>query len=218
MCKKRYNTAIMKLQAQKRATEEKASVIRKAGMIPAVCYGPDQEAVTVAIDSREFIKTYREAGNSTIIDLEADGESYEVLVKDIDYHPVTDEILHIDFYAIKRGEEMQLSVSLVFVGESQADKDGGILNEILHELEVRCLPRNIPSEIEVDLSTLTEAGMAITVGDLQLGEGVVATAESTDVVVSVSEASEEVEEETGDDQAALDAVLADPQGDSKEEE
>jgi len=97
----------MKLQAQTRTTEEKASVLRAGDMVPAVCYGPDQDALSLSVNGGEFTKLFREAGSSTIIDLELDGETYEVLVKDIDRHPVSEDILHIDFYAIKRGEKLQ---------------------------------------------------------------------------------------------------------------
>jgi len=205
----------MKLQAQIRAAEDKLSVLRAGDMIPVVCYGPDQEAITAQVAKGEFIRVYREAGSSMIIDLEIGSDSYEVLVKDMDYHPVSEEILHVDFYAIKRGEEMQLSVPIVFIGESEAAKSGAVVNEILHELEVRCLPRNIPAEIEVDLSALNEAGASISIADLALGEGVVAVADTSDIVANASDAVEEKEDEGEDAQAAVDAVLAEPKEDSE---
>jgi len=201
----------MKLEAQKRNASANLAELRHAGMAPAVCYGPDMdEAIAISVDVRTFVKTYREAGTVSILDLSIDGEEHEVLIKDIERHPVSEDVLHVDFYAIKRGVEMDIAVPVELVGESPAVKSGAVLNQAMYELNVRCRPRAIPSNVEADISVLTEAGQGITVAELQLPEGVVATDAPEQSVVSVAEAKTEAE---GGDAGAMAEVLAEPAAD-----
>ena len=189
----------MKLQAHKRSETDNAAELRANGSVPAICYGPDLEnPISLAVQETEFIKTYRQTGRSTIIDLDIDGEEHETLVKDIDYHPVSDNVQHIDFYEIKRGQELVVDVELVFVGEAPAEKQGLVVNQVMHSLSVTCLPRNLVQNIEVDLSGLEQAGDSITVADIQaqVGETLTIGNEAEAAVVSISEAAAEVEEAT----------------------
>ncbi|MFW0871121.1 MAG: 50S ribosomal protein L25 [Patescibacteria group bacterium] len=207
----------MKLEVAKRNTEEGLESLRSKKLVPAICYGPDIDPISIQIPYGEVVSLLHKAGSSTIIDLEVAGEgAHEVLIKDIQRHPVTEDILHIDFYAIKRGEEIEIDVPLEFVGQSKAAQAGGVLTYVMYELPVRCRPRNLPEKIEIDLSLLAELGQAITVADIHPGEGVTILSEPEEAIAIVSEAKEEVEEE---DTSAEDIaeVLAGDEGEESEE-
>ena len=205
----------MKLQASKRDTNDSLRSVRESGNIPAVCYGPDVESTTISVQEGEFIQLNRAASSSTIVDLDIDGENHEVLIKQIDREPVSEQILHVDFYAIKRGVEMEINVPIVFVGESAGAKQGGVLTEVMHELSVRCRPRNLPEQVEVDLSLLDTVGSTITVADVNLGEDVTVLNAPEDAIATVTEVSEEPEGEG--DAEAMAEVLADKTEEGTEE-
>lgn len=174
----------MKLKAELK-NEQNNSEVREGGNIPAVVYGKTEESTPVFVNASEFGKLYKDAGTSTIFELEVGGDSKDVLIKDIQRHPVSRDILHIDFYAIERGVEMEVDVAVEFVGEAPAAKTGIVMKNIT-ELKVKTLPRNMPSQIDVDLSKLAEVGDSITVADLDALEGVTFMNEPEDVVVSVA--------------------------------
>ncbi len=203
--------------------DSKNSALRAKGDTPAVFYGPQEEATAISINTIEFNKVWKEAGESTIIILKGLGDDKEALIKDVQWHPITDEVVHVDFYAIERGKLLTVSVPLEFVGEAPAEKLGGNVNKVLHELELEVKPSEIPQSIDVDLTALTELSSTITVGDLTLPPSATPTFELTDAVASVSEAIEEdldapvgdampAEEDTGSD-----AEGADGDADKKEE-
>lgn len=210
----------MKLEAQKRDTQESLSTIRQGGFIPAVCYGPDVESTAISINERDFIKLTNQASSSTIVDLDINGEEHEVLIKQIDRHPVTEHVLHVDFYAIKRGAEMEINIPLEFVGEAPASKEGAVITEVMYELPVTCRPRSLVDYIEIDLSALTEIGSHITVADITLPEGITATAEPDETIALASAPVEEPEEDEEEGGSAEDMaeVLADKGEEDSEEE
>lgn len=187
------------LNITQRDTKEDVNALREQGGVPAVFYGPKEETTSISVKSADFIKVWKEAGSSAIVDLKGIGEDKEVLIHDVDWHPVTGQPSHIDFYAIERGKKLTVSVPLTFEGEAPAEKLGGIVVKVMHELEVEVLPRNIPKEITVDLTKLTDLESTISVADLGLSEDVEPTAELTETVASVTEAKDEpIEEEERD--------------------
>ena len=199
------------LKVEKREQKgKKAAKLRASGVLPAVMYGPKEEATLISLDAKEFDKVFKEAGESTIINLEGLGEEKEVLVHDVDYDPVRGGVRHVDFYAIERGKKLQVAVQLEFVGEAPVEKKGGVLTKVLYELEIESLPRNLPHEIEVQLSGLIEFGDTIHVKDLVLPEGVEALADPEDVVVVANEAEEEPEEPT--EAPDMDAIEVEQKG------
>lgn len=178
--------------------------LREEGVLPAVVYGAKHEAVPVALQQKEFEKVYRDAGDSTIIDLTGvDSEATEVLVHDVSYDPITGNVIHVDFYAIEKGKKLQVEVSLEFVGEAPAVKLGGVVTKVMHEVEVESLPKSLPHEIVVDLSVLTDFDSNITIKDLKVPEGVTILAEPDDTVATVSEIEEEPEEPVVVDMGAI---------------
>lgn len=166
----------MELTAETRIDEIAARDVRAKGLIPAVLYGHKVPVVNIAVPLMAFDKLYRAGGSeSTIIDLQVGGESTPrtVLIKDVQFDPATDKYLHIDFYQVKSDEKLKTTVPLKFVGESLAVRDlEGILITNKDEIEVECFPKDLPREIEVDISQLINLDDSIAVKDIIVPKGV----------------------------------------------
>lgn len=184
----------LKLEGAKRT--EKTAAVRNNGFIPAVLYGKGIETQEIQVDYSQFLKLFREIGESTIFTLSVDGSDFNVLVKDLQYHPVKDTFEHLDFYVVRMDEKISTEVELVFTGVSGAVKsEGGTLVKNISEVEVTCLPADLPQSIEVDISSLATFDDVITVADLNLPSGVVVEEEddATVAVVSAPRSDEEIE-------------------------
>lgn len=187
----------MELAVEKRDASKTAKSLRNKGILPAVVYGRSQEATPISVDQKTFEKTFRKAGESTVITLSGLGEEKDALIHDVVVHPVSGQILHADFYAIEKGQKVTVSVPIEFSGESPAVKDkGGILVKVMHELEMEVLPKELPHALHVDISKLVELEDKITVKDIVLPQSAVITDDLEEVVVMVTEAQEETAEET----------------------
>jgi large subunit ribosomal protein L25 len=186
---------MLKIEAKKRDIKE---LVDKNKQIIGVVYGGDvKENILVTLDYNTFYKTFSEAGTSQIISLDIEGESHDVLVKEFQLDPVNDRFVHIDFYAITRGQEMEVVVPFEFVGESEAVKNGNILNKVHTDAKVVCLPKDIPAHIDVDLSSLHTTEDSVRLEDINLSAGVkFATENMEEVVVSVSAPDEEAEQDS----------------------
>ena len=188
------------LNADIRTTEEKLSEVRASKMVPAIVYGKHQEPITIKVDNSEFLRTFRKAWESHIINLKAGKETIEVLVHDIQREPVSGDFLHVDFYAITRGETVSTKIALSFVGESQAVKEWAILDEHVKEIEVKVLPKDLVDSIEVDLSTLKEMGDSIKISELNIDSEKFEILTADTVVVSATKPAkvEEISNEAPD--------------------
>ena len=184
------------LAAELRPEGISPKALRKTGRIPAVAYGKGEEPVALTVALNDFQKVYKAAGETTIINLQMAGSPAKmVLIKDLQLSPDKDEYLHIDFYRIKVGEKLRVAVPLKFENESPAVKDfGGIVVTNKNEVEVECLPQDLPHEILVDLGGLKNIDDAIFVKDLQVGPGVeILDNLEESVAVVTPPAAEEVE-------------------------
>ena len=166
---------------------KKARKIRLEGNLVGVVYGADKDNLHIEVDKSEFIRLYRQAGGNTIVRLEIDGNGEEnVLVHEIDYNPITDEINNIDFLRVKMDEKITAKIPVEFVGQSKAVKDdGGVLITDFDELEVTCLPADLPKVIEVDISTLNTFDDAIYIKDLKISDKVEIEHELDQVIATV---------------------------------
>jgi large subunit ribosomal protein L25 len=183
------------LHAEKRDIRgKKLKKLREAGKLPAVVYGPKEEATALTLDAAQFEKVFKEAGESTIINLEGVGEEKEVLVHEVSFDPEKGRPIHVDFYAIEKGKEITVDVPLEYIGEALAVKSGGSLTKVLHELEVTCKPSALPQHIVVDVSSLVDFETQIHVRDLDPGAGVKIENDPDEVVALVQEVVEEPEE------------------------
>jgi len=187
----------MELQVQKREIfGKKVKALRKQGFIPAELYGHGVENIHLSVPAKDFLKIFKEAGESTIINLNFENKKLPVLIHDVAVDPINDQIIHIDFYQIKMDEKITTSVPLEFIGEAPAVKEkGGILVKAMQEIEIEALPADLPASIKVNLNDLSEIGKSIYVKDLQVTKGLKILVEPETVVATVIEAAkEEVEE------------------------
>ncbi len=170
--------------AEVRTPDQKATHIRKNKHVPAVVYGKTQEPISLCMDSSEFLRLYRKAGESTIIDLKVGKIELEVLVHDTQKHPVTWDFTHVDFYAITRGEKLTTNIHITFVWDAPAVKEWAIVEELTREIEVKCLPRNLVDHFEVDISVLKEPGDVIRIEDMNIDEEKYEILTSEDAVIA----------------------------------
>lgn len=207
----------MKLTIQKRT--ETADAVRATGNIPAVFYGPKAESTPITVNGPEFIKVWRQAGESSVITLTGLGEDHDALIHDISKDPVRDTVTHVDFYVIEKGKKVQVAVPLEFVGEAAAVKTlGGSLIKVMHELEIEAMPKDLPHAIEVDISALVDFDAQIKVSDLKLPAGVTAEVDGDEVVALVSAPREEVEEEASGPIDMSTIGISEERGKKEEEE
>jgi large subunit ribosomal protein L25 len=181
------------LTVEKReALGKRAAGLRARGILPAVLYGRHESATSISLPLREFDRVWQEAGESAVVRLSGLGADKDVLIYSVDMDPVRDTPRHVDFYAIEKGQKVQVAVPIEFVGEAPAVRDlGGVLTKVLHELEVEAEPTALPHHITADISSMSELDQPLTIADLPLPPGVVALAEPDDTVAVVSLAAEE---------------------------
>ncbi|MFA4931226.1 MAG: 50S ribosomal protein L25 [Patescibacteria group bacterium] len=201
--------------------EAKAKVLRQQGLLPAVVYGADQENIHVTVEKNNFIRLYREAGANTIVRLNVEGKGEEnVLIHEVDYNPVTDEVSAIDFIRIKMDEKITAKIPLEFIGQSKAVKDlAGIFIANIDELEVTCLPADLPKVFEVDITSLETFDDAIYVKDLVVKAGVEIEREADDVIATVvpPRSEEELAELDKEVEEDIDKVEVEEKGKIEEE-
>jgi large subunit ribosomal protein L25 len=163
-----------------------ARKLRQSGQVPAIIYGHGREPQSLAIDTRELERLLdRVAAASTVIELSIDGRSARTLIREIQRHPVKRAILHVDFQELVAGEKVTVSIPLVFVGSAEGVREGGILDQVMHELTIRVDPSNIPNHVDVDITPLA-IGHSIHVSELHVPEGVEVLDEEDATVCTLS--------------------------------
>lgn len=204
---------------------KQANFLRKKGIIPAVLYGHGKKTISLSVDFKEFSRAFKEAGESTIINLniEKDGkiETQPVLIHEIDFDPVSDLARHIDFYVVKMDEVTTVMVPLVFVGESPAVKAlGGILIKNLHEVRISALPKDLPHEIVIDISAINTFQDHIYLKNLQLSHGVkiLDNLEEVAALVKPPRTEEELKALEGEVKVDVEAVKVESEEKKKEKE
>lgn len=201
--------------------------LRKEGAIPGVVYGLDEAPVAVAVDFRELRAALTtDAGLNALIELEIDGDTQLSIVKDMQRHPVRNDVTHVDFLRIARGVEISVEVPIILIGDAKAVNDEqGIVDQSMFSLTISSIPSAIPNEIEYDISEMTIVD-TITVADLVMPEGVrtdmdpeqsVASAMVTRAAMSEEEEAAEGEEgEATEGDAAADDAGGDDSGDNED--
>jgi len=163
----------LKAMKREKTGKETAKKLRKAGFIPAILYGKEIEPIAFALSYSEFEKVYnRYKGEAVIYTLEiSNGEVLrkQAILKEYQRHPVTDKFIHLDFQAIEEGHTVELEVPIEFVGKPVGITKGGILEIMIHELTIECLPKDIPDKITVDISHL-DIGDSLHVRDIKVPE------------------------------------------------
>lgn len=186
-----------KIEAKVR--EEKPSVLRKQGLIPAIVYGKGFNNTKIALDKNGFMRLYKEAGTSNLVNLSVDGKDLNTLIHDIQLDPIRDSVLHVDFFKVNMKEKIQTEIPFKFIGESPAviDLEGSLITN-KDSIEVECLPGDLISEIEVDISGLDDFEKNIKVEDILVPQGIEILDDKEEVVAFIQEPRSEEELEALD--------------------
>jgi len=177
-----------------------ARALRKKGLIPGVLYYAGEENVNISIEKSVLFHAMQ--SGQRIFEIDQEGDSQYTMIKQLQYHPVTDEVIHIDLMRVRRSEKITISVPLVLIGESIGVKEGGVLSQSLNQIEISCFPTDVPEQIELNIEDL-ELNSAKNVGDLELNlEDVDIVTDSSLNIVSITPpaAEEEVVTETDGDE------------------
>ena len=185
------------LTTQPRDAHKDNAELRAEGLIPAVYYGGGVDSTPITVDYLEFVKLYKEAGESSLIDIDTASGSQSVLVQDLQQDPVSGKVIHVDFKVIEKGKTIEVTIPLEFIGVAPAVKNGlGSLTKVLQEVDIEVLPSELPSELEVDISVLEDADGQILVKDIPLAKGTFITDPESVVAVITAAREEEDEEES----------------------
>lgn len=191
------------LQAVQRTTFTNSATrkIRESGEIPAIIYGKSTESKPVAVNSTELIKTLKEEGKNTIIDLNVEGSSYAVMLYDLQTNPLKNEIIHADFHVVDMHADIQVEVPIHLTGDAQGVKDGGVLQQPLHEVTINAKPGKIPQTIEVDITNLS-VNETLSIRDLPKNGDYTFVQDEEQVIVSILPPKQEEEIDSGEQQEA----------------
>ena len=176
---------------------------RRDGRIPAVIYGGKQAPLTISLEKFEFTRVLHQPGFFThLFEVTVDGAAHRVLPRDVQFHPVTDVPLHVDFLRVTPDSTITIDVPVQFINETQSPgvKRGGVVSIELHEVEVTCAPANIPAEIVIDLTGM-EIGAAVHVSELKLPAGVTPyhmSAQGTVVAITAPTVAQAAEAESAE--------------------
>ena len=192
----------LKLKAEKRdVLGKKTRFLRRQGVTPAHIFGHGIESLALQCDSLELQHIVRRSGATRLIDINIKGEKHprSAFIREVQQNTLSGQLLHVDFYQINKTEKITADIPVVLTGESPALKTkDNMLEHMLNEIGVECLPGNMPPQIEIDISILEEAGQAVHVKDLALGADITVTTDPEQVIVKIIRtkmaAAEEAEE------------------------
>lgn len=173
--------------------------IRETGNIPAVVYGRKVESKPVFVSSADLTKTIRNVGRNGVISLDIDGSTHDVVLSDYQEDFIKKEIIHVDFLAVDKSSKINVTVRLVLSGEAAGVKDGGVLQQPVHELSITSTPSEIPQQIEVDVTNL-QVGETLKVSDILYQGSFTINHEEEEVIASILPPKQEEEINAGEQQ------------------
>jgi large subunit ribosomal protein L25 len=204
--------AEMKLTASKReALGKKVKNLRGKGMTPAHLFGHGLESQVLQCDTTELMKILNRAGTTRLVSLnvEGDKESHSVFVREIQRDVMSRQLLHVDFYQVRKDEKMQMDVPIVFIGEAPAMRGKGrLISKGISELRIECLPEKVPPQIEVDIAPLTDLDKSLHVKDIIMPADILVKDDPDQLIAKVAEIIIKVEEEKPTAEAAAAAAAA----------
>ncbi len=208
-------------EKRERAGKGVARALRREGLVPAVIYGDNKDPEGISLSRKDFTKLYNTGRlMSTLLDIEVDGKKTRVLTRDLQLHPVRDDIMHADFLRLSKGTKIAVEVQVVFLNEDTCPglKTGGVLNVVRYSVELNCPADSIPDSIEVDLAEVN-MGDSVHISDITLPDGVVPVISDRDftiatIAVPAGGASDDSESdgEEGDEETSEDAATEDEDG------
>jgi large subunit ribosomal protein L25 len=201
------------LEANERKTINKQSrnSLRNEGRVPGVLYGSRLEPIPIGV-TRRAINPLVFTAKTNLISLKLDGhEDYECIIKDVQFDPVSDEVVHFDLIALTSGEKIQLEVPIQLLGSAIGVKEGGLLQESMHKLSIECLPKDIPQSLELEVTELN-IGDSIHIADLNFEHITILNPEDTIVVsVVMPKVEKEPEPDEGEEELAEEEGAAEPE-------
>ena len=215
-------TSYYKLEIENRnSVGKKASKeIRRAGKIPSVLYYKGEKPVSISIDKRILNQAIK--SDQRIYEVEIDSESQYVMIKEAQYHPITDEIIHVDFMRVRRSEKMTISVPIILVGKPAGVTEGGILSQSMTQIEISCFPTNVPESIEVNVDHL-DINSSVSVDDVTVDDEDIEIISASDLSIAsvIPPAVEEepvIAEEEALDEEAVDGESPDEEGEKADKD
>ncbi|MRX72956.1 50S ribosomal protein L25/general stress protein Ctc [Bacillus lacus] len=189
----------IKAKGRNEFTSSAKREIREQGLVPAVIYGKKVDSQSIAVDSIELLKTLRDEGRNAILHIEVDGKTHPVMMTDMQRDPLKNELVHADFLVVDMGAETEVTVPVNLTGDAQGVKDGGVLQQAIHELSVKAKPADIPQTIDVDITSL-DVNETITVKDVKVTGNYSITQEEDEVIASILPPRQEEEIDSGEEQ------------------
>lgn len=204
---KSMSTLTMKIESRENIGSNKANKLRAEKVLPGVIYKKGDQTITVKVSEPEFLRVYKSAGTTSVINLDLDGKMHPVIIKEIQRHPVKNQILHIDFQELNMDEKIKMFIPVNLINRDSIKLQPSVLAQMLDQVEIECLPNNIPNTADIDVADMTFAD-PIYVKDLDVAKNddVTVLTDLDTVVCTLSEPAavvEETDEESED--AAADA-------------
>lgn len=186
-----------KIKAEKRKlTGRKVKKLRREGVLPANVYGKDVKSASIAVDLKEFLKIFKEAGETNIVEVEVNGTTKPTLIHNIQFDPVTDTPIHVDFLQVNLKQKVTAQIPIELVNESPAEKQAlGTVVQYIDEVEVEALPGNLPENFEIDLSTLANVDDMIQVKNIKVDKKKIEIKNDKEQIIVKVEPPREEEEE-----------------------
>ena len=205
------------IENRKVVGKKATKAIRKAGKVPSVLYFKGEDPMSLSVEKKALYKAMK--SDQRIYEMEINSESQYVMIKEIQYHPVTDEVIHVDFMRVRRSEKMTISVPIILVGKSIGVTEGGILSQSLNQIEISCFPTNVPDQVEVNVEHL-EINSSISVSDINIDEEDIEILSADDISVASVNAPKEEEEPilSDEDSEGDDDVEGDDEKDTKRDD
>ncbi|UII56010.1 50S ribosomal protein L25/general stress protein Ctc [Cytobacillus spongiae] len=189
------------LQANERKDFKRSALtaLRREGNFPAIVYGNKKDNKAISINEADFIKTIRDVGRNGVMGLNINGSEVKVILSEYQMDPIKNEMIHADFLAFDQSSKVNADVRIVLVGDAAGVKDGGVMQQPLHEVSVTASPNDIPPSIEVDVANL-QVGETITIADIKQSKGYLINHDEEEVIASILPPKQEEEIDTGEEQ------------------
>ncbi|AGX02104.1 MULTISPECIES: 50S ribosomal protein L25/general stress protein Ctc [Bacillaceae] len=192
-------STVLQAKERKEFRNSNLTQLRNEGNIPGVVYGNKIESKAIYLNGPDFIKTIRETGRNAVFSLDVEGTKHDVVLSDYQADPLKNEITHLDFRAVDMSQEITAEVRIELVGDAAGVKDGGVLQQPVHELSVSAKPNDIPQSVEVNIADL-QVGESITAADIKAGRGFTINTDDETVIASILAPRQEEEISTGEEQ------------------
>lgn len=188
------SSSYYKLEIATRVSLKKKGVkpLRKKGLIPGVLYYSGEKNVNIEVD--KSILFHAMQSGQRIFEVDQEGKSQFTMIKDLQFHPVTDEVIHIDLMRVRRSEKMTIIVPLILTGEAIGVKEGGLLSQSINQLEISCFPTDVPEQIELNIEDM-ELNSAMSVLDIKLQKDIEILTEKEVNIVTISQLVEDEPDE-----------------------